>query len=79
MDPTALSLKDPGTDRLARRVASMTGETLTQAVRTSLAERLARERLRQGRPASLNLGDCLSDARANATGEPLLFIGYDVP
>jgi antitoxin VapB len=50
----ALSLKDPETDSLARQVASLTGETLTEAVRTSLAERLARERLKRGRPADLD-------------------------
>jgi ribonuclease VapC len=45
----ALSLKDPETDRLAREVSKLTGESLTQAVRTALAERLQRERRRQGR------------------------------
>ena len=49
----ALSLKDPETDRLARQVAGLTGETLTVAVRTALAERLRRERLKRGRPAEL--------------------------
>ena len=49
----ALSLKDKETDRLAREVASLTGETLTDAVRTALAERLERERLRRGQPAGL--------------------------
>lgn len=49
----ALSLKDPETDRLARQVASLTGETLTEAVRTSLAERLRRERLKRGKAPSL--------------------------
>lgn len=44
----ALSLKDKETDRLARAVAALTGETLTDAVRVALAERLARERLRRG-------------------------------
>jgi antitoxin VapB len=47
----ALSLKDPETDRLAREVAKLTGESLTEAVRNSLIDRLARERLRRGRPA----------------------------
>jgi antitoxin VapB len=46
----ALSLKDPETDRLARQVAALTGETLTEAVRVALAERLARERTRRGQP-----------------------------
>ena len=44
----ALSLKDQETDRLAREVAALTGESLTDAVRKSLAERLAQERLRRG-------------------------------
>ena len=46
----ALSLKDAETDRLAREVAKLTGESLTEAVRKALAERLERERLRRGRP-----------------------------
>src|SRR5688500_5141153 len=46
--PMALSLKDPETDRLAREVARLTGESLTTAVRTALAERLEREKLRRG-------------------------------
>lgn len=49
----ALSLKDPETDRLARQVARLTGESLTEAVRTSLAERLKREQLKRGRPGAL--------------------------
>ncbi|MEX6506026.1 type II toxin-antitoxin system VapB family antitoxin [Jiella sp. M17.18] len=47
----ALSLKDPETDRLARQVAALTGETLTEAVRRSLEERLKIERIRRGQPA----------------------------
>lgn len=49
----ALSLKDKETDRLAREVASLTGETLTDAIRKALAERLEREQFRRGRPARL--------------------------
>ena len=41
------SFKDAETDRLAREVARLTGESLTQAVRTALAERLDRERRRR--------------------------------
>ena len=47
----ALSLKDKETDRLAREVAALTGETLTDAIR--IAERLERERLRRGQSARL--------------------------
>ncbi|HEV2365793.1 MAG TPA: type II toxin-antitoxin system VapB family antitoxin [Caulobacteraceae bacterium] len=46
----ALSFKDKETDALARQVASLTGETLTEAVRVSLAERLERERSKKGKP-----------------------------
>ncbi len=44
----ALTLRDPETDRLARDLASLTGETLTEAVRTALAERL--DRLKRAAP-----------------------------
>ena len=44
----ALSLKDPETDSLARQVASLTGETLTQAVRGALQLRLRNEQLKRG-------------------------------
>ena len=39
----ALSIKDPETDRLARRMAETTGESLTEAIRRALEERLARD------------------------------------
>lgn len=40
----ALNIKSPDADRLAREVAALTNESLTQAVITSLEERLARVR-----------------------------------
>ena len=43
----ALSIRDPETDRLARELAALTGETMTQAIRGALAERLAREKRRR--------------------------------
>lgn len=49
----ALSLKDKETDRLARAVSALTGETLTDAIRHALAERLERENLRRGQPTDL--------------------------
>ena len=39
----ALSIKNPEADRLARRLANMTGESLTEAVLRALHERLERE------------------------------------
>jgi antitoxin VapB len=46
-------LKDKETDRLAREVAALMGESLTDAVRISLSERLDRERRRRGAPDRL--------------------------
>lgn len=40
----ALSIRDPETDRLARELAALTGESMTEAIRAALAERLARTR-----------------------------------
>ncbi len=78
----ALSLKDPATDRLARQVAALTGESLTEAIRTALAERLARERFKRGQPADglarlqaiLATIDALPDLD---TRTPEEIIGYD--
>ncbi|XDD50584.1 type II toxin-antitoxin system VapB family antitoxin [Leptospira sp. WS92.C1] len=38
----ALSIKDPETDLLARKLSNLTGETLTEAITNSLKERLER-------------------------------------
>jgi len=38
-----LSIKDPETDRLARALADATGESLTEAIRIALTERLERQ------------------------------------
>lgn len=46
----ALNLKSADADRLARELATMTGESLTEAVTTALAERIARYRDQQRRP-----------------------------
>lgn len=42
----ALNIKDPETDRLARQLAELTGESITTALRTAIEQRLARERRR---------------------------------
>ena len=78
----ALSLKDKETDRLAREVAALTGETLTDAIRKALAERLERERLRRGQPTRLadrlmEIGRhcaALADMDARSADE---ILGYD--
>jgi antitoxin VapB len=77
-----LSLKDKESDRLAREVASLTGETVTDAVRKALAERLQREQLRRGRP--LRLADHLLEIGAHCAALPDFdmrtaddIVGYD--
>ncbi len=41
----AISIKDPETDRLARKLAAATGETITDAIRNALRDRLQRQQL----------------------------------
>ena len=45
----AISIKDPEADELARRLADQTGETITQALKQALRERLIRIRGRHDR------------------------------
>jgi antitoxin VapB len=44
----ALSIKDPEADRLARRLARLTGESITQTVKAALRDRLEHEQRRRG-------------------------------
>jgi len=78
----AISLKDPETDRLARAVAALTGETLTMAVRKALAGRLERERLKRGERADLlarirEIGEHCANLPDYDTRSPDEIIGYD--
>jgi antitoxin VapB len=50
----ALSIKTAEADHLARSLARLTGETMTEAVTTALRERLARERARRESLATLS-------------------------
>ena len=49
-DCLPLNIKDPEVYQLARQVAGLTGETLTDAVRYSLRERLQREQRARSDP-----------------------------
>ncbi len=49
----ALSIKTAEADDLARNLARLTGESMTEAVIIALQERLARERVRRETAASL--------------------------
>lgn len=44
-----LSIKDAETDRMARRLARLTGESITRAVQEAVRERLEREEQHRGR------------------------------
>ena len=77
----ALSIKDPHTDHLARELARLTGESITEAVQAALCERLERERRRRGRRLDRARLDALV-ARIKALPvaddrSPEALIGYD--
>jgi antitoxin VapB len=78
----AFSVKDAETDRLARQLAALTGESLTEAVRQSLAERLERERLRRRQSGDLTARLLEIGAHCAAlpdcdTRSPDEIVGYD--
>jgi antitoxin VapB len=64
----ALSIKHPEADRLARELASRTGESLTDAIINALRERLRRE---QGRPRSPRLRDEIHAIRRRCAALPV--------
>jgi antitoxin VapB len=45
----ALSIKDPDVNRLARQLARITGESITEAVHVAVRDRLEREQRRRGK------------------------------
>lgn len=76
-----ISIKNDETEALARRLAELTGETLTQAIRVSVAERYDRvRRAKSGRSLSAELNAialrCASrPAISSLTDDEIL--GYD--
>jgi antitoxin VapB len=76
----AFSIKNPEADRLARQLAALTGESLTEAVVEAL-----RERLRRHNPAGRRrVGDELARMSAKLAKLPVLdarkpdeILGYD--
>ncbi len=78
----ALNIKHAEADRLARELAAVTGETLTEAVVAALRERL--ERQRQRRPKPSTAGEILREVRLRLSRLPVLdarsadeILGYD--
>ena len=77
----ALSIKNEEADRLARELAALTGEGLTEAVINALKERLRRER---GRVYPVPLREELAEIRERCAKLPVRddrspdeIIGYD--
>jgi antitoxin VapB len=78
----AINIKDPETDRLAREVANKAGETLTDAIRNALQERLQRLASRSAVPTKreklreiLGRVDALPRFSDSRTDDQIL--GYD--
>lgn len=76
----AFSIKNPQADRLARRIAGLTGESLTDVVKNSLQERLERLSRRKGR----SLADELDEIAKRCAALPVVdsrsaaeILGYD--
>ena len=77
----ALSIKHPEADRLARELAALTGENLTEAILKALQQRLLKE---QGRVEARPLRQELSAIRKRCSRLPILdprsaeeILGYD--
>ena len=77
----ALSIKNPEVDRLARELANLTGESMTEAILQALKERLRRE---QGKAYPIPLHEDLRAIRERCSALPVLddrepdeILGYD--
>jgi antitoxin VapB len=76
-----LSIRNPETEKLARQVSRLTGETLTDAISKSLAERLERlKRTRKERNLRRDINEILARVDAlpdldTRTADDI--IGYD--
>jgi antitoxin VapB len=76
-----LSIKDPKTDRLARELAELTGETITEAVTRAIEERLQKAKARR---RGYSLADELDAIGRRCAALPVLddrtpeeILGYD--
>jgi antitoxin VapB len=75
----ALSIKTEEADRLARELAAVTGETLTEAVTEALRERLGRLRVSKQEYVDRlrRLGDEYAGHRVVDPRSPEEILGYD--
>jgi antitoxin VapB len=76
----ALNIKDPETDRLARRLADATGESVTVAVRNALKEKIDRLPKPAGRSrfdALMAIGLRCAELKDIDRRSPDEILGYD--
>ncbi len=77
----ALNIKDGRTDRLARELAKLTGQSITQAVAAALEEKLQAERRRRGkkidRDEVMRLAREIASAPVLDPRTPEEILGYD--
>ena len=77
----ALSIKNPEADRLARELARLMGESLTEAVIQALRERLQREQGRKRGPALFEevrrIQEHVAALPVRDTRSPEEILGYD--
>lgn len=76
----AISIKDSETDRLARALAAVTGESLTDAIREALRNRLEREshRARRGIGTEVRrIQERISRLKVLDKRSPDEIVGYD--
>lgn len=59
----AINIKDPTTDRLARELAALTGQPITDAVRVAIEERIAVLRRREAVATAPDLGEIITRGR----------------
>lgn len=68
----ALNIKSAATDRLARELATLTGETITEAVTRALEERLAAQRRQRDRKQQLARAAALDELFDRMASYPVL-------
>ena len=76
----ALNIKDPETDQLARRLATLTGESITVAIKTAVRERIEREERTRGKASVeelMTIAKRIASRIDRGGRTPEEIIGYD--
>jgi antitoxin VapB len=76
----AINIKDARTDELARRLAAVTGEKITDAIRVAVEERLEREERQRGKASLQEIMAIAREIASQRVVDPRSadeIIGYD--